>query len=361
MESLGAVAGRVGHEINHLLLGILRNTEMAIEQLPAGSPACDPLGRARTAAARAAELSQQVLAYSGEDRLVVVPFDLSELVAEMRPLLELSLPPGIRLASNLGVNLPPAAADAVRIRHLLLGLLNGAEGGTVTLSTGTIDCDRRCLAEVFHEDRLRSGRFVYLEVADDGPAIPEPERAAGARLSGRALGLATALGIVRRYYGTLAVASGETGTTVKVILPAAIPANDAERLTLAAGWHDGGTALVIDGEEPALRAARRALERFGFDVVTAGDGRRGLAILRERGADVRFVVMDAGASEAEPGEVVRQIHELRAGLPVVVSDGTDPRQVGERLAGRGVAAVIRKPYRLADLRETIRGILESRG
>jgi PAS domain S-box-containing protein len=178
LESLGVLAGGIAHDFNNLLTGILGNASLAIEDLPPGSPAMDSLDAVVAASERAAQLAQQMLAYSGKGRFVVAHIDLSESVRSTLQMIRAAIPPGVELRPNLAGDLPAVEADPGQIQQLVMNIIiNGAEAvpegqsGSVTITTR----ERRLTAGE-HED-LAAGRYVEFEVTDTGCGMDDETKA----------------------------------------------------------------------------------------------------------------------------------------------------------------------------------------
>jgi signal transduction histidine kinase len=228
LESLGRVVERVGHELNNLLTGIMGNAGLALDRLQPGDPLSPMLDDVIRASERAAAVSCQLLAYSGgAGRFAAHRLDVSPLVEDMARLAQASISERVQLRMELQRDLPLAEADTTKIRQVALNLIaNGAEAigdadGVVTVRTG--------VAEIGSADApdLAPGRYVYLEVQDDGCGMDEERRSHifdpffTTKSAGRGLGLAAVLGIVKAHHGAIKVHSeAGKGSTFRVLLPA---------------------------------------------------------------------------------------------------------------------------------------------
>jgi signal transduction histidine kinase len=202
-------------------------------ELPEGSPARHSLKQIEKTAQAAADLTSQMLAYSGKGRFMVAAADLSRLVEEMAGLLEISISKKIDLKFDFDRNLPPVEADATQLRQVTMNLITnaseaiGEKAGVVSVRTGTMKADRSFFAETYTHDDLPEGTYVYLEVSDTGCGMG-PETISKifdpfftSKLAGRGLGLAATQGIVRGHQGAIRVESRPgQGTTIRVVFPA---------------------------------------------------------------------------------------------------------------------------------------------
>ncbi|GAB4242674.1 MAG: hypothetical protein Kow00109_18390 [Acidobacteriota bacterium] len=374
LESLGVLAGGIAHDFNNLLMAILGNTDLARADLPAASPLRGYLSGIETAARRAAELCRQLLAYSGKGRFVNEAIDLRELVKELSEVMEVVVAKKARLVLEFASDVPPVEGDPSQLRQVVLNLLtNAAEAipgnqGLVTVHIYRQHCDEEYLRSTLIDDPLPEGDYVVLEVSDTGVGMsPEVQQRIfepffTTKFSGRGLGMAAVLGIVRSHRGGIKIYSEPgKGTAVKILLPASEkPAlAPSRRIELAGGFRGSGTVLLVDDEERVRSVARRMLERFGFDVLTAANGKEALAVFRAHRENVKLVLLDLTMPEMDGQETLRRLHEIDAAVPVVISSGYNAQNVTRRFVGREVAAFIQKPYRLSELEAVLKRVFGS--
>jgi two-component system, cell cycle sensor histidine kinase and response regulator CckA len=377
LESLGILAGGIAHDFNNLLVAILGYTDLVLADLSPESPVRTDIERIRKASLRAAELTNQMLAYSGKGRFVIRSVQLNELVNEMSHLLKRSISKKASLRFDLAPDLPAIAADPAQLTQVVMNLLTNAseaigdENGVITVSTGSLTADAAYLAETFLKTPLREGPYVYLEVSDTGCGLDEATREKifdpffSTKFTGRGLGLAAVLGIVRGHNGAIQVYSEKgTGTTFKVLFPVS-PGTRTETApepvppgkTLEPRF-EAGTVLVIDDELSVRETARAMLERNGFSVRTAGDGREGVEIFREHADEIRVVLLDMTMPYMNGEEVFRELRRIRPRARVILSSGYNEQDATNRFAGKGLAGFIRKPYGLSDLISAVRRVLD---
>ncbi|HEX5691703.1 MAG TPA: response regulator, partial [Roseiflexaceae bacterium] len=373
LESLGMLAGGIAHDFNNLLTGILGYTDLALVELPPGSSARPFIEGAVSGARRAADLTSQMLAYSGKGHFVVEPLDLSGLIAEMSRLLEISISKQCTLTYDLTRDLPSIEADATQIRQVIMNLvINASEamsdnGGTVALSTGAMDCDRAYLSEVYLDENLPAANYVYLDVVDNGVGMSEETRARifepffSTKFTGRGLGLAAVLGIVRGHRAALKVYTEPfAGTTFRVLFPAVVaPAISSwQRTPEATKWRGSGTVLVIDDEYTVRNLACRMLERLGFDAIGVADGREAVELFRANPAHVRLVLLDMTMPRMDGAAVFRELWQIRSDVQVILMSGYNEQTATSQFDGNPPAAFIQKPYRFEELRAAVRKTLD---
>jgi PAS domain S-box-containing protein len=235
-ESLGVLAGGLAHDFNNLLTTILGNAELLLSTVGGAGQARRQLQKVATAARRAAELTQQLLAYAGGGQFSLERVDLSAVAVDTIGLLPQSRARTLQVTTELAASLPAVEGDPAQLRQAVMAcFLNateavGEEGGTVTVRTGAADLERAELAECTAGDDLEPGRYVWIEIVDTGCGIPPEDLERifdpffSTKFTGRGLGLAAVLGIVRAHSGAICVKSAPgAGSTFRILLPACVP------------------------------------------------------------------------------------------------------------------------------------------
>jgi CheY-like chemotaxis protein len=340
-------------------------------RLPEGDPARQPISRVEQSAQNAADLTRQLLAYSGKGRFVVEPIDLSRLIEDTGALLRVIIPKAITLKLDLARPLPPCEVDATQIRQVLINLITNAADaigeapGTIMLATGTVVADREYLSRAWLDEELPEGLYAWMEVSDNGQGMaPETQNHMfdpfyTTKARGHGLGLSATLGIVRGHRGAIRVYSEPgRGTTIKVLLPgmggaAVLPgAPEAVR-----GPRPVGGILVVDDEEAIRTFATDTLEGAGFRVFTAVDGVDALERFRARGAEIDAVLLDMTMPRMNGEDTFRELSRLRPGIRVLLSSGYNEQDATNRFAGKGLAGFLQKPYTARDLIERLRALV----
>ncbi|MGH7436144.1 MAG: two-component system sensor histidine kinase NtrB [Polyangiaceae bacterium] len=336
LESLGVLAGGIAHDFNNLLTAILGGASTASLVLPADSPAQAHLRDTVLAVRRAADLTRQLLAYSGKGHFEVRPVDLSTVVHEIARLLETSVPRNVQLRLELPRALPAVEADVVQLQQVVMNLvINGAEAigdrsGTVTVTASVRDLDEASVSRAFAEQGLAAGRYVHFQVRDTGSGMDEATREKifdpffTTKFAGRGLGLAPVLGIVRAHRGAIQVESAPgQGTTFSILLPAssqrALTSRESEfpkyrgagQLVMVVDDDDGvrdpetaARALRLRGRRSRRRPGRRA-DRRGEARAPPGDPRHDHARDERRG-DLRRATAHPAGDPRHPHQRLRR-------------------------------------------------------
>ena len=375
LESLGVLAGGIAHDFNNLLTIILGNASLALDEMPSLSPARDSLKAIEATSLRAAELCRQMLAYSGKGRFVIENIRMNDLIGEMISLLKASISKKAILNLNLKEPLPPLRGDPSQIRQVLMNLVFnaseaiGEHGGVITISTGMMECSNEDISEIYLDDNLTEGLYVWLEVSDTGCGMDhETQRRIfepffTTKFTGRGLGLSAVLGIVRGHKGALKVYSEPgRGTTFKVLFPAAesdrplVPQSSSN--IQHSDWKGAGTVLLVDDEESVRNLGNRMLERLGFKVLIAVDGQQALETFRELHNEIVLVILDLTMPYMDGEETFRELRRIDQKVRVIMSSGYTESEITPRFAGKRLSGFLQKPYTLDTLTQRLRDVLD---
>ncbi len=365
LESLGVLAGGIAHDFNNLLTGILGNASLAASVIGPSSPVHTYLEQIEKASLRAADLCKQMLAYSGKGRFVVQEIDLNTLVNETTDLLRVSISKRAALRFQLGERLPAANADGTQLRQVIMNLVINASDalseadGAISISTGVQSLSLADLATAHAPAEAMPGEYIWCEVADTGCGMA-PEVMARifdpfftTKFTGRGLGLAAVLGIVRSHRGALTVCSRPgQGTTFRVYLPSTHrPARESlGPASSALGWRGEGQVLLVDDEETVRITTGRMLEGIGFEVLTASDGLEALQVFSEH-LHVRFVLLDLSMPRLDGVETFREMRKMRPDTRVLLMSGFTKIEAMKRFGMEGLAGFIQKPFTMRQLAE----------
>ena len=373
LESLGVMAGGIAHDFNNLLMGVLCSAELALLRLPQDAPARADVEQIVAATHRAAGLTGQMLAYSGRGTFQVQPILLSTLIREMEPLIRASLPKTCALDLHLEESLPAIEADATQLRQLLMNLVvNAGEAvgdaaGSIAVRVGVRECDRAYLAGGVLGSEIPEGPHVSREVADTGCGMSGEtqeqmfEPFFTTKFTGRGLGLAAVLGIVRGHHGTILVTSEPgRGTRIEVLFPPTTQPAMAPQVPAPAppAWRGEGTILVVDDEASIRAGASQVLEHEGFTVLMAADGHEAVAVFREHAETVRAVLLDLTMPDMDGATTARALRQIRPDVRVILSSGYTGEEATRQFTERDLAGFLQKPYALKALIAAVRGALE---
>lgn len=398
MESLGVIAGGIAHDFNNLLVGILGNASLVLMDLEPGHPAREHLQQIELAARRAAELTEQILTYAGKGKANLEELSLPALVREMRILMEPALSKKAELRLQLAEGVPPVKADPAQIRQVLMNLiLNasdalGGESGTIEVRVRTVVADRELLRRSFVGQDLPEGKYVSLEVEDTGCGMDGETLARifdpffTTKFTGRGLGLASTLGIVRGHSGAILVQSHPgRGTNFQILFPPAhgerrqagggggpasvpgdgsppaptprdpSPPGEEPSIPCGEGGDGGGgwrreVVLVVDDEAAVRRFAGCVLNRAGFSILEAGTGEEGVQRFQAHREEIAAVLLDLTMPGMDGREVLKRVRSISPEVPVILSSGYSQEAALQGLGDGPATRFLRKPYSPSALR-----------
>ncbi|HUW62651.1 MAG TPA: response regulator, partial [Candidatus Bathyarchaeia archaeon] len=244
----------------------------------------------------------------------------------------------------------------------------GDKNGTITVSTGAMECDRDYLRGTYLDEKLPKGLYVYCEVSDTGCGMDVKTRTRifdpffTTKFTGRGLGLAAVLGIVRGHRGAIRVYSEPArGTTFKILFPATGRSVKAPARQAAPdlAWQGQGLVLLVDDEETVRTVGRQMLERAGFDVLLAEDGCQALDIFGQRPNDITCVLLDLTMPNMDGEETFRELRQVKNDIRVILSSGYNEQEAVNRFTHSGLAGFIQKPYQYTSLIQKLQQVLET--
>ncbi|MDQ6706934.1 MAG: PAS domain S-box protein, partial [Acidobacteriota bacterium] len=373
LESLGLLTGGVAHDFNNMLASMMGNASLSLDALSPSHPAYRTLAEVVLASRRASDLTQQLLAYSGRAPFVIKPVDLSELVGEVSKLVEAVMSKKIDLRMNLARDLPRVDADSAQMQQVIMNLvINASEAigentGTVEVTTRAWEVTAENPAPLFAGSQVPPGSYAFLETRDTGSGMSKEMQARifdpffTTKPHGHGLGLAAVLGIVRGHNGFLRVESAEgEGTTFQLLFPASReqPAKTSVEENRK-GLSGKGLVLVVDDEEAVRRMAKATLERYGYTVAVAENGKDGVDLFSKMGSQVCAVLLDMAMPVMNGKEAACRMVEMHPGTRVVMTSGYNEMEATDWIARQGLAGFIQKPYTATELAEQIKAAIES--
>ncbi|RMF43649.1 MAG: response regulator [Deltaproteobacteria bacterium] len=361
LESLGLLAGGIAHDFNNLLMGVLGCADVVKNRLPGDSPLAQPVELIISSAERAADLTAQMLAYSGRGKFVIEPVDLNQIVSEMGQLLRTVISKDAELAVELSEAPVSVKADTTQLRQVIMNLITNAsdalegQSGHIRVRTERIEADPALLAMGVIEEDLAPGPYALIEVSDTGIGMDAETRSRifdpffTSKFAGRGLGLAAVLGIIRGHRGTILIDSEPgKGSRFRILLPLCdedlTVASDSASRTDTDLASRAGTVLIIDDDATVTRTSRMLLEAHGFDVLTASDGKAGLELARGNLDRIGLVLLDLTMPGMKGEEVFTRLRQMAPRLKVVLSSGYTEQEAIDHMGAQAPDAFLHKPY-----------------
>lgn len=372
LESLEVLAGGIAHDFNNLLTGMLGYASLALNELPIESSVYAMVKEIEKAAQRAAELSRQMLAYSGKGKFVIEVIELNQLVTEMLGLLKTIVSPKAQL--HIVTQEASIEGDATQIRQVVMNLITNAADaiqgeGYIAVRTGKKTYSSQELHSSILQDNLPAGEYAYLEVQDNGCGIPADvllkifDPFFTTKFTGRGLGLASVLGIVRGHHGTIQVESQPNqGTFFRVLLPAiSSQATGQVRLPVVKPTSIAtGKLLIVEDDPSVLRLVTVVLKKSGYDLLIASDSRTALSLVEASSEPLLAAVIDLTMPHLNGLELSAVLHKTHPTLPILLMSGYTEEDVVKQTAGFKIERFLQKPFRAQELLASVANLVASR-
>jgi signal transduction histidine kinase/PAS domain-containing protein len=371
MEAVGRLAGGIAHDFNNLLTAIIGYASLLHDRLAGDESAVQQVLEIQGAAERAAAFTHQLLAFSRRQVLQPKVLDLNAIIADFDRMLSRLVGERIKVAVEGQPGLWRVRADPGEIGRAIMNLcLNARDampgGGTLTIATANATLTE---AGAGNPD-LPPGRFVTMAVRDTGIGMDaetrthlfEPFFTTKEAGKGTGLGLATVLGIVEQSGGAIRCESEPGGgSTFTVFLPAT--AETVDQGSPAAGGlaeapRGSETVLLVEDEDAVRVLAQKILERIGYVVLSARNGREGLALCEAHQGPIDLLVTDVVMPEVSGRKLAEGAVKLRPTMKVLFMSGHMQDVVLKEGVQKG-AAFLQKPYTPAGLARSVRETLDS--
>ncbi|MFN7914807.1 MAG: PAS domain S-box protein [Vicinamibacterales bacterium] len=360
MESLGRLAGGVAHDFNNMLGGIMGYAELLLDDESDPQRRQD-LESIMQAAVRSAELTRKLLAFGRRGKNIVEAVDLNAIVQDSVSMLRPSFRPDV-VVSIEPESMWTVDADPGQMNQLVVNLCINAneampDGGWLRLTVTDVTLDAE------HAGALAPGDYVQLAVTDTGVGMPDDVRSrifepffttkVRGSSPGTGLGLSTVYGIVHLHHGAIDVESTPGhGSRFVVRLPKGTLAPGRQAPVPAAG-RGRGLILVVEDEPLLRRLASAALEKLGYDSLTAADGEEGVAVFGARHRDLAGVMLDLKMPKKDGREAFLEFQAIDAAVPVLICSGYGDNEEAQGLISLGARGLLPKPYRVAELAEQL--------
>ena len=363
------MAGAIAHHFNNQLQAVTGYLELAMDNLPPGNRSHADVVQALKASDKASEISSLMLSYLGQTSGNREPLDLSETCRRGLPMLRSAMPKGIVLDTDLPCPGPVVSANANRMQQVLANLIANAweafgEGkGTVRLTVKTVSLAEIPSGQRFPVDwQPQESPYACLEVADTGCGIANEnfenlfDPFFSSKFTGRGLGLAVVLGIVRAHGGAVTVESEPgRGSVFRVFFPVSAQKapRQPEKPDEAAEMAGSGTVLLVEDDEMLCVLTEEMLTSLGFTVLAAKDGVEAVEVFRRHRDEIRCVLLDLTMPRMDGWETLAALRALRPDLPVVLVSGYDEARALQGEHPELPQAFLHKPYRMEELKAAL--------
>ncbi len=362
LESIGTLAGGIAHDFNNLINAVLGQASLALGKLPKESPVVNHISKAIKASERIADLTKQLLAYSGRGRFAIDEIDLNKLVKENIQMLEVSIPKTTQLRYELGVTSPRIKGDISQIQQVIMNLIiNAGEAimpnpGLITLRTNMIEiAHNNSEYSKYTGAALAAGRYALVQVIDTGSGISQQTLTRifdpffTTKFTGRGLGLAAVLGIIKGHNGGLRIESKEgKGTMFEIVFPLIAASHmDAvsEKKELSTANGEGKTILVIDDEVSLIELLEDILPEVNFKVISALDPLKGIEIYRRDQKNIAMVILDYSMPIMDGKGAFEELLKINKDVKVLLCSGYTEEETMSVFGIDRPTGYFQKPYK----------------
>ncbi len=360
METIGRLAGGVAHDFNNLLAAIVGNAELIKEELHPDSPHVQGLNDISTAVSRGSKLTGQLLRFARETKLELKPVNINEIVQSSLNMFERTNK-GLLIGNDCNYEddekIYLVEADIVQIERVLLNIYNNAvdamentpdKNRVLSVKTNNITLDDE-------SKDLPVGKYVEISVHDNGEGMShetiskifEPFYTTKKVGKGTGLGLSTSQGVMKQHNGNILVDSvvGE-GTTIKLYLPTTTKSLVHSNAPISSYARGEGTILVVDDESTLREVSEKMLNRIGYDVITANDGKQGVETYRENKSKVVAIILDMIMPNMDGAQAYKIIKKENPDAVVILSSGYSAGEKREEMEKLGCKHFLEKPFRM---------------
>ncbi len=366
LESLGVLAGGIAHDFNNLLTVIQGNADLALMFTGADDKAYTFLKNIEISTSKAADLTKQMLAYSGKGQFIVEVIELEKLILDSTALLKTVISKKVKLSFNL--NPASIIGDKTEIRQLIMNLVTnaaeamGSKSGSIAIETGTKQMSQEELFSPQFPDEKQAGNYAYLKVSDSGFGMNYKTLSKifdpffSTKFTGRGLGLAATMGIVKGHQGVIKVDSTiYEGSTFEVLIPSQKASQKDEELSKVenSNGKEQLSVLVVDDEADVLNFIEAAFKASDIKVYSATTGSEALQIFKTK-RDISVAVLDITMDQMDGFELLEKLRLIQADLAALFMSGYSESEVFSEVAAIENTSFIQKPMSISSLISSVK-------
>lgn len=378
-ESLSVMAGGIAHDFNNLLTSIMGSASLVSMSTGPEHEANTHCERINVACQKAADLCNQMIAYSGQGKYCTKSLDIAKMLKGMRGGLNANMHSKLdgrgKIFYQVGDSLPTIDADEGQIRQVITNLVINAseaieskkEEGVVNIHAYPVQLSKSMLEQMYAADDAIEGGFICLEIIDNGEGMDKStlnrvfDPFFTTRFMGRGLGLPAVMGVVFGHAGAVNIDSQiANGTVVQVYFPCSDSQGDLFKETVddhsasIIAWHGMGTVLIVDDDKAILTVASNMIERMGFQVLCASSGAEAIDLYHQHRNRISFVLLDWSMPEMDGEEVANALHQLQPDMKILLSSGYSEEMVMQNFTATDVIGFVQKPYSFDQLKYKLR-------
>jgi len=366
-EAIGTLASGIAHDFNNLLMGIQGRASLMFVELEPSHPHLEHIKAIEGSIRSATDLTKQLLGFARGGKYEVRSIDINGLLLESSTMFGRTKKE-IRIHTKLQNPPPVVKVDQGQIEQVLLNLYVNAwqampDGGELYLETKIVALDDAYCKP----HQTKPGRYAKVSVTDTGIGMDEsicrrifdPFFTTKEKARGTGLGLSSAYGIIKNHAGIITVYSevGQ-GTTFNIYLPVSHAAAYRDVPTETELVKGSETVLLVDDEEMIIKVTQVMLEKLGYSVVIAKNGKQAVETVKSNGDEIDLVILDLIMPGIKGGKAFDLIHEIQPAMPVILSSGYSLNGQANDIMQRGCNGFIQKPFNISELSQKVRKILD---
>jgi PAS domain S-box-containing protein len=371
LASIGQLTSGIAHDFNNLIGGIMGCASMILADMDKKNSIYEDIQTILSASRKATDLTAQILSYSRKEKYRTKNTSINSLVIDIMNILKRTFQKDIQIHSSLFPHLAAVEVDPTRIQQAVMNICLNArdampKGGDLFIETENIRLDELQAQNRFYVD---PGAYVLVRIRDTGigmdrktlQRIFEPFFTTKDENKGNGLGLSIALEIVKKHGGGIAVSSKlKKGSTFEIVLPACgeFHADTTEKEDIQPLPRGNETLLLVDDEEVIRRMGKRMLERFGYNVLMANNGKDAVQVVRQAQDKIDLLILDKIMPHMDGTEALQKIKQIRPGIKALLTSGYLVRDPVEQLKREGFCGFIPKPFLASQMLKMIRRSLD---
>jgi PAS domain S-box-containing protein len=371
LEAVGTLTGGIAHDFNNILTSIIGYTDLLSITITENDQTRGFLDQIFAASRRAANLTQNLLAFSRRQITSPKPVNINDSIRTVENMLHRLIGEEIELRTSLSDADLTILADAGQMEQVLMNLAVNARdampaGGTLLITTSVAEIDEHYIA---HNGYGKAGTYVVVSVKDSGSGMDartkrrifEPFFTTKEMGKGTGLGLSIVYGIVKQHNGYIDCESEPgKGTTFTIYFPLTI-ARTEQAVPARPTRHRGGTEtiLITDDDEGVRRITRTMLEHLGYTVIIARDGKDAVEVFTEQKDRIDLLLLDVIMPKKNGKQVFDEVRKMRPGVKAIFTSGYTADVISSKGMLEHGMHFISKPASLRDLSQKIREVLDA--
>jgi PAS domain S-box-containing protein len=372
MEAIGTLAGGVAHDFNNLLTVIMGFSELLLTEKDEQDPSYADLQKINEAAQKGADLVKRLLAFSRKAEIKLRPLNLNYQIEQLQEMLNRVIPKMIAIELNLADGLSRVNADPTQMDQVLMNLAVNAKDAMPERGKLAIETSNVVLDEEYARTHLgvKPGAYVLLSLSDTGHGMDketlshifEPFYTTKEAGKGTGLGLAMVYGIVKQHGGYITCYSEPgQGTTFKIYLPVLAGTGDQLETAAREATPRGGTetVLLVDDEEFVRDLGKQILERSGYAVLTADNGKEALSIYSKERDKISLVILDLIMPEMGGKQCLEELLKIDPQIRVLIASGFAENGRTKEAIETGARGFVGKPYNMKGMLQAVREVLDA--